>query len=56
MTPKPEVRIGMFELEDVDELEGEEAVALLESRLGGSSGSFSFTEILRRLDAFPDLR
>ena len=56
MTPKPEARIGMFELDEVDELVGDETLVLLESCLDGGSRSCSFTEILRRLDAFPDLR
>ena len=62
MTPKPVALIGTTEVDEEEELEeGEEALPLLDSCLivvgGEGSGAFlSFTEILRRLDACPDLR
>jgi hypothetical protein len=57
MTPKPEFLKGI-ELEEVEELVGEEAVPLLElSRLrGGNGSSLSLRRILRRFDEFPDRR
>jgi hypothetical protein len=62
MTPNPEALIGTIDVDEEEEFEeGDDAVPLLDSCLtraggGGSGGFLSFTGILRRLDACPDLR